>query len=270
MMKLFYRKYGIGPPVVILHGLYGMSDNWISIARHFSSRFEVFTVDQRNHGNSPHSKEHSYESLANDIMGFLDSKKLEKPIFIGHSMGGKTAMKFVSLYPERVSHLIVVDIAPKSYKEIAKKRNDELSHHQILGSMCKLKINEANTREEIDEQLAKQIHSTRIRQFLMKNIDRDKNGNFKWQLNLQALWDNLDEIMHGANYEELMQSAPLSGFPVLFIKGQKSPYITEEDEEKIKWIFPYADFQVIDNAGHWVHAEQTKKFIQTIEEFLEG
>jgi pimeloyl-ACP methyl ester carboxylesterase len=269
-MELFYRKYGQGPPMIILHGLYGMSDNWVSIARIFSKKFEVFTIDQRNHGNSPHSPVHNYVEMAADLLGFMDSHQIEKPILLGHSMGGKSAMKFSSLYPERVSHLIVVDIAPKSYKEIAHRRNDELSHHQILGAMCAVDPKKVSSREEIEEQLVKTIGSERIRQFLMKNVRREKNGEFSWQLNLVALWNHLDLIMDGVNYDELLPSAPLSGFPVLFIKGQKSPYITDEDEEKIKWIFPYTDFYPIPDAGHWVHAEQTEVFIKAIKEFLAG
>lgn len=256
--------------MIILHGLYGMSDNWVSIARMFSKKYEVFTVDQRNHGNSPHNSEHTYELMAMDLLAFMDSHDIKKPILMGHSMGGKTAIKFSSMYPERVSHLIVVDIAPKSYKEIARRRNDELSHHQILGAMCAIDPGKVSSREEIEELMAKTIGSERIRQFLMKNVRREKKGNFSWQLNLEALWNHLDLIMDGVNYDELLPSSPLSGFPVLFIRGQKSPYITDEDEEKIKWIYPYADFISVPDAGHWVHAEQTTIFIKAIKEFLAG
>lgn len=269
-MKLFFRKYGQGPPMIILHGLYGMSDNWVSIARDLAGKFEVFTVDQRNHGNSPHDPVHTYEMMAADLLSFMDSHDIQKPILIGHSMGGKTAMKFSSLYPDRVSHLIIVDIAPKSYKEIAKKRNDELSHHQILSAMCTSDPSLVTSREEMEAVLAEKIPSDRIRQFLMKNFRRNKEGSFFWQLNLNALWDHLDTIMDGVNYEELLPYAPISGFPVLFIRGNKSLYILEEDEEKIRWIYPYADLHGIDNAGHWVHAEQTGKFMKAVKEFLSG
>lgn len=256
--------------MIILHGLYGMSDNWVTIARMFSKKFEVFTVDQRNHGNSPHNSEHTYELMAGDLLNFMDSHDIEKAILMGHSMGGKTAMKFSSLYPERVSQLIVVDIAPKSYKEIARRRNDELSHHQILGAMCAIDPKQVSSREEIEELLERTIGSDRIRQFLMKNLRREKNGSFSWLLNLEALWNHLDLIMDGVNYEELLPVAPLSGFPVLFIKGKKSPYITDEDEEKIKWIYPYADFFHVPDAGHWVHAEQNAIFMKAVKEFLAG
>jgi esterase len=268
MMELFFRKYGQGPPLIILHGLYGMSDNWVSIARSFSKKFEVFTVDLRNHGNSPHDDDHTYVKMADDLLTFMNTHAIEKPILMGHSMGGKTAMKFSSLHPERVSHLIVVDIAPKSYKEIARRRNDELSHHQILGAMCAIDPGQVSSREEIEELLVKTIGSERIRQFLMKNIRRGKKGGFFWQLNLPALWNHLDLIMDGVNYEELLPNSPLSGFPVLFIRGKKSPYITDEDEDKIRWIFPYADFHTVADAGHWVHAEQTDLFIKIVKDFL--
>jgi len=267
-MKLFFRKYGQGPPVVILHGLYGMSDNWVSIARDLSERFEVFTIDQRNHGNSPHDPDHDYDRMAADLLSFMDSQKIEKPVLLGHSMGGKVAMKFSSLHPERVSHLIVVDIAPKSYKEIAKKKNDELNHHQILGAMCTTDPSAAKSREDIEKALAEKIPGEKIRQFLMKNLRRNKDGSFSWQLNLEALWNNLDTIMDGVNYDELLPHSPISGFPVIFVRGGKSPYIQEEDEEKIRWIYPYADIHSIDKAGHWVHAEQNEKFMRIIREFL--
>lgn len=269
-MELFYRKYGQGPSMIILHGLYGMSDNWATIAKHFSKKFEVFILDQRNHGKSPHNDDHSYDSMADDLLNFINSQQIDMPIIIGHSMGGKTAMKFSSLYPERVSHLIIVDIAPKPYKEMAMMRNDELSHHQIMEAMYKVDLTVVKRRDDIDELLGKTIGSPGIRQFLLKNIGRSKSGNYYWQLNLGVLSNNLDEIMDGVNYDELLQNSPLNGFPVLFIRGAKSPYITDEDEEKIRWIFPFAEFQTIPDSGHWVHSEQKGKFIKVIEEFLEG
>ncbi len=269
-MKLFFRKYGVGPPMVILHGLYGMSDNWTHIAKFFANKFQVFIPDQRNHGNSPHTHEHTYEKMVEDLLNFIDEHLLERVILIGHSMGGKTAMKFSVLHGERVSHLIVVDIAPKSYKEDSLKSTGELSHHIILEKMCLVDFERCKSRSEIDDFLGTVIRSSRVRQFLLKNIHRSKNGNYSWTLNLESLRNNIDLIMNGVSYDELLPNSSVSGFPVLFLKGSNSSYIRNDDEEKIRKIFPFAEFQSIEGGGHWVHAEQPEQFIRVVERFLEG
>lgn len=267
-MELFFRKYGQGPPMIILHGLYGMSDNWVSVARHFSKRFEVWTLDQRNHGDSPHDSGHDYELMANDLLEFMDRHQIDQAILIGHSMGGKTVMKFSGLHPNRVSSLFVVDIAPKSYLEAARSSKGYLSHYDIMKAMCKLKPEDMSSREEIAAQLVKSLKSERIVQFLMKNIARNRKNGFRWKLNLEVLRTHLENIMHGVHYDELLSHSPITGFPVLFIRGGDSSYILQDDEEKIKWIYPYSEIETIPSASHWVHAEQPESFVNLIDDFL--
>jgi len=261
-MKLFFRKYGEGPPLIIIHGLYGSSDNWVGIGRKLAENFEVFLIDQRNHGKSPHSSDHTYQLLKEDLREFMDTQSIEKAIIIGHSMGGKTAMFFAADFPERVSHLIITDISPRSYKSTSSMQL--LAHSKIIRAMYNLDFYGINSRQEIDDILAKSIPENRIRQFLLKNIKRSKNNEYSWSLNIKAIRNELTNIMDG-----LDENMPeITGFPVLFIKGGNSDYILDEDKIVIQQIFPYADIETIPNAGHWLHAEQPELFLQKIEDFI--
>lgn len=262
-MKLFYRKYGEGVPLIIVHGLYGASDNWVSIAKVLADNFEVYLIDQRNHGRSPHSREHNYRLMVNDLYEFLEGQNIDKAILIGHSMGGKTVMHFAKEYPEKVEALIVLDIAPKSYIELSKKAS--IHHYLILNAMRSIDFSKVTSRKDIEMQLAESINDERIRRFLLKNIHRDQNNSFSWSLNVEALYQNIDEIMNG---ELLPPQEPISGFPVLFIRGADSNYILDKDIEKIHAIFPYAELKTIENAGHWLHAEQPEKLLKIIYAFL--
>jgi pimeloyl-ACP methyl ester carboxylesterase len=261
-MKLFFRKYGEGPPLIIIHGLYGSSDNWVGIGRKLAENFEVFLIDQRNHGKSPHSSDHTYQLLKEDLREFMDTQSIEKAIIIGHSMGGKTAMFFAADYPERVSHLIVTDISPRSYK--ATNSNQLLAHSKIIRAMYNLDFYGINSRQEIDDILAKSIPENRIRQFLLKNVKRSKNNEYSWSLNIKAIRNKLANIMDGLDENQ----PEITGFLVLFIKGENSDYILDEDKKAIFQIFPYADIETIPNTGHWLHAEQPELFLQKIEDFI--
>ncbi len=261
-MELFFRRLGEGPPLIIIHGLYGSSDNWVSIGRKLAGNFEVFLLDQRNHGNSPHSADHNYQLLKEDLKEFMDKQSIEKAIIIGHSMGGKTAMFFAAEYPERVSHLIVADISPRSYK--TSTSSQLLFHNTIIKAMLKLDFYGINSRDEIDEILAKSIPEQRIRQFLLKNINRTKDNEYSWNLNIKTIKNELGNIMDGLNEDQ----SEITGFPVLFLKGEKSEYIQKDDEELIFKIFPYADIETIPNAGHWMHAEQPEIFLQKVSDFI--
>ncbi|HAN17681.1 MAG: hypothetical protein A2X13_03545 [Bacteroidetes bacterium GWC2_33_15] len=265
-MDLFFRKFGQGPPLIIVHGLYGSSDNWVTVGKKLSEKFEVYLIDQRNHGQSPHSPEHNYSLLKEDLREFMDKHSIEKAVIIGHSMGGKTAMFFAADYPERINSLIVVDISPLSYKSTNSVQL--LSHSVIMDSMYKIDLSKVNSREEIDKILAESIHQTHVRQFLLKNIRRSKDNKFSWILNISALRKELPEIMSGLDIKDYENGKSISGFPVLFIKGADSDYILEKDEKEILKIFPFAEITTIPKAGHWVHAEQPELFIKTIETFV--
>ncbi len=261
-MELFYRKYGEGVPLVIVHGLYGASDNWVSIAKKLAESYEVYLIDQRNHGRSPHSKEHNYKLMVQDLYQFLEDREIEKAILIGHSMGGKTVMHFAVEYPEKVDALIVLDIAPKSYVAVSGKAS--IHHYLILNTMRNIDFSKVKSRKDIDLALSENLHDERIRMFLLKNIQRDAQNKFSWRLNVEALYNHIDEIMDGA----LRVNEAVQGFPVLFIRGADSNYILDEDMEEIQKIFPYAELETIENAGHWLHAEQADKLLEVIDHFL--
>jgi esterase len=263
-MNLFFRKFGGGPPFIILHGLYGSSDNWVSIGRELSAWFEVYLLDLRNHGRSPHSPEHSYKQMAGDLKEFMDDHQIQKAIILGHSMGGKAAMKFACLFPERITHLIVLDIAPKSYLFSSDLQSDTLNHKKILQAMLNFDFSGIQNRDELDERLAKVIRSRQVRQFLLKNVKRKKDHTFDWIINVQSLFDNLDNILDGFSTELAAIGEPVTGFPVLFIKGAKSEYITKDDEALIKKLFPYADIHSVPGVGHWLHAEEPVLLLKSV------
>lgn len=265
-MNLFFRKFGKGPPLIILHGLYGSSDNWVSVGRKLSSNYEVYIIDQRNHGKSPHSTQHNYQLLKEDLLEFMDKQSIEKAIILGHSMGGKTAMFFAVDYLEKVSSLIIVDISPKSYKDT--KSTQLLSHSNIINSMYKVDFSKVKNREDIDKILSQSIPPKRVRQFLLKNVSRTKDNKFAWSINLESISNELENIMDGLNIESFKDGNGITGFPVLFIKGEQSDYIESSDKTDIETIFPFAEIDTIPNAGHWLHAEQPDIFIKTIQNFL--
>jgi len=266
-MKLFYRVIGKGRPIVIAHGLYGSSDNWMSVAKELSENYEVILVDLRNHGQSPHSPSHSYSDLADDLFELFNKLGLSQASLIGHSMGGKAAMQFALNHPDKLKSLIVVDISPKSYADANGYAPQAKEHFGILSALRELPLSELTSRAEAEALLANKIPSIQIRQFLLKNLDRDENNKFSWKLNLNALWQKLPALMGGIKTPE--NYIPIQGFPVLFIKGELSPYIDlETDKPTINELFPAAQIISIPEAGHWVHAEQPRLFIQAIEGFL--
>ncbi|MFW5720975.1 MAG: alpha/beta fold hydrolase [Bacteroidota bacterium] len=265
-MDLFFRKFGEGPPLIILHGLYGSSDNWVSIGRKLSENYKVYILDQRNHGKSPHTPQHNYKLLKEDLLEFMDKQSIDKAIILGHSMGGKTAMFFAVDYPERINSLIIVDISPKSYNDT--NSIQLLSHSTIINSMYKVDLSKVKTREDIDKILSQTISSKRVRQFLLKNVNRTKDNRFAWSINLESISNELENIMDGLNIESFKKGAGITGFPVLFIKGEKSDYIETSDKTVIETIFPFAEIETIPDAGHWLHAEQPEIFLKTIQKFL--
>ncbi len=265
-MNLFFRKLGQGPPLIIIHGLYGSSDNWFTIGKKLAENFEVYLIDQRNHGQSPHTHEHNYILLKEDLREFMDQQSIEKAIILGHSMGGKTAMFFSADYPERISSLIVVDISPLSY--LTTNSAQLLQHKIILDSMLSIDFSNISSREQVDAILSESIQQNQVRQFLLKNIKRSKDNKFHWGLNISVLQNELPKIIDGMNINDFKNKKSITGFPVLFIKGSDSDYIQENDIKAILTIYPQAEFETINDAGHWVHAEQPKLFLKTVLQFL--
>ena len=251
-MNLFFRQYGQGKPLIILHGLLGSSDNWHTLGKVFSEKFSVYLVDQRNHGLSPHSDEMNYKALTLDLEEFLEQNKIEKAHLIGHSMGGKTVMNFAVKNPNAVDQLIVVDIVPKYYK---------VHHDRLIEGMKSIPLDEVTSRSEADVILSGYEPDASVRQFLLKNLARTDEGKFMWRPNLHAIDEHLDEIGEGMQYQGTFEGESL------FINGKKSNYFREGDDALIKKIFPRAQFTTLDT-GHWVQAENAQAFAKTVFDFL--
>lgn len=266
-MDLSFKKFGSGKALVILHGLYGSSDNWMNIGKIFSQNYQVIIPDQRNHGRSPHSGIHTYESMSEDLLTLLNKEGIKETILLGHSMGGKTAMFFTLLNPERVSKLIVVDIAPKNYLQ-PEHDKDSSFHAQIINSLLAIDPGKLKSRQDADKALGSSVQSTRIRQFLLKNLGRTKEGMFEWKLNLPTLADNVRELYDFPLTPPSNPQKSMLDLPVLFIRGDDSEYIKDSDQSMIHKFFPGYQMVTIFDAGHWVHAEQTEQFIQVINDFI--
>lgn len=252
-MQLNYKVFGQGEPIIILHGLFGMLDNWQTLARKLAAHYTVFIVDQRNHGRSPHLDKHDYESMAEDLRAFMEAQFVLKAHIIGHSMGGKTAMQFATHYPDMVDHLVVVDIAPKTYPA---------GHHEIFEALLALDLAKADNRKAVETQLAAKIPEAGVRQFLMKNIVRDQEHGFQLRMNLPVIHKDYQKILNNLDFEE-----PFEG-PSLFVRGGRSGYVAETDLTLIQENFPEARLETIANAGHWVHAEAPKELLEQLLAFL--
>jgi esterase len=253
-MKLFFRKAGEGPPLMILHGLFGSSDNWFTLSKVFAESFTVYTIDQRNHGQSPHTDDFDYRLLTEDLEEFLIENKIESPIVMGHSMGGKTAMNVAIKNPSLISKLIVVDIAPKSYP---------VHHDQILEGLTAIPLATLSSRNEADKILSEFVPEIDVRQFLLKNLSRNSEGKFEWKINVSAIETHIEEIGQGMQYEGVFIK------PTLFIKGARSNYFKPGDDELILKLFPSAKIETLDT-GHWVQAEKPQEFTQTVLNFFKN
>jgi esterase len=253
-MQLFFRQVGTGRPMIILHGLFGSCDNWLTISKVIADQgFSVYAVDQRNHGRSPHADTHSYPELADDLHEFLQQQGLEKPILVGHSMGGKTVMQYAMQYPGSFSELVVVDIAPKYYP---------VHHIEILKGLKAIPLDTLQSRNQADEILSQYESGLSVRQFLLKNLYRNDEGGFAWRLNLPVIEKNIEIIGN-----DLVNVRTVTE-PTLFIRGTASHYVKDSDIPHINEIFTNAQIDTIEGAGHWVQAEQPEAFVKSLVNFL--
>ena len=253
-MKILNHKIlGEGSPLVILHGLFGSLDNWMTLGKKFAKHHKVILVDQRNHGQSFHDDAFNYEVMAEDLKNLLSHLNIEQCAVLGHSLGGKTAMEFALQNKDKVSRLIVVDIAPRYY---------EVHHHSIIKAFYAVPVKSLKSRKEADELLADKIPEFGIRQFLLKNLDRTKDG-FVWKMNLDVIASKIEEVGRGLN-----QNAKFNG-KTLFVRGEASDYIKENDYNQIHSIFTQSSIETIAGAGHWIHAEKPDAFYQVVAQFLE-
>jgi pimeloyl-ACP methyl ester carboxylesterase len=254
-MKLFFRQTGeTGPAIVILHGVFGSSDNWLTISKTIAAQgYRVFALDQRNHGQSPRADEHDYQVMASDLHDFLIDQQLEKPILVGHSMGGKAVMQYAMNYPGTFDKLVVVDIAPKFYP---------VHHAELIRGLNAIDLASLKSRNEADAILSQYEPILTVRQFLLKNLYRNEQGQFAWRLNLPVI----ERELHGIGEE--LTNPRIVNEPTLFMRGSESPYILDEDLPTIKRIFPNSKVDVIQGAGHWVQAQKPDEFVESLMTFI--
>ncbi|MDP4222494.1 MAG: alpha/beta fold hydrolase [Bacteroidota bacterium] len=266
-MKLFCRKYGSGPPLIILHGLYGSSDNWITIARNLSGKFTVYLPDQRNHGMSPHSDHHDYDSMRDDLFELAEDLGLGKFFLAGHSMGGKTAMNFAIRWPEKLYGLLIADISP--LRSESSERAVSKEHLAILHTILSFDLSRFSSRSEIETALASDIKDDETRGLIMKNIRRESDNAFVWKLNAEVLLRNFDRILKGIVLPDNIPGEIITGFPVYFLKGELSGYFPDGDFRELLKIFPAAEFIVVPGAGHWLHTDNPEMVTKCFLKFLE-
>ncbi|MCK9399679.1 MAG: alpha/beta fold hydrolase [Bacteroidales bacterium] len=257
-MDLFYREYGEGQPIVILHGLLGISDNWVGIARKIAEEgYRVLIPDQRNHGQSPQHPVFNYYALTDDISEFIETKSLDKPIILGHSMGGKVAMRYTLENPNSVSRIIIVDTSLRTYVRFD-------YHLKFIDAMLSVDFSRSGSRQEVEKVLSEKISDERLVQFLLKNLYWKEKNLLAWRPNLQAISYHIEAMYDGVFYSTRFEK------PALFIRGGKSDYILEEDYTAIYQNFPQAIIRTIENGTHWVHADEPAEFYRLLLEFLKS
>lgn len=253
-LDLSFTEVGEGPPLVILHGLFGSRRNWASLARRLGETHRVVTLDLRNHGDSPWADTMTYREMAEDVATLLTREGLEGATVMGHSMGGKTAMLLALEQGELVSRLIVVDIAPVAYDH---------THLPFIKAKQAVDLDAAVRRSEVDLVLREAIPEPGLRSFLMHNLVTEA-GRLRWRINLEALHDNMDNL---TGYPEDLDGLSYDG-PTLFLAGADSHYAHVGHHPRIRELFPAAEIDAIAAAGHWVHTDQPRAFFARVQAFL--
>ena len=254
-MKLFVRRFGQGNPVIILHGLLGVSDNWVTFGRRLGADFGVFIPDLRNHGQSPHSEIFNFSILVNDLHEMIEAYGLLNVALIGHSLGGKTAMEFAFRYPDLLLKMVIVDIAPRIYPP-------DHGHAGLIRAMMDVDLSQIHSRSEVEIQLEKKIPDQRLRQFLLKNLYWRDKDRLAWRPDLPVLLESLFSVIGNiTSFTEFTK-------PVLFVRGGLSDYLLDSDIPGIKKQFPRASVKTIAEASHWVHADAPGKFYDLVHDFL--
>ena len=251
-MKLNFKKIGEGKPLLILHGLFGSLDNWGSLGKKFAENNLVYLIDLRNHGRSPHSEEMSYDLMVDDLLELIQDENINSPIILGHSMGGKAALLFAEKYPKYLDKLIVADIGMKAYP---------MHHDVILKGLNSVNLQEISSRNQAQQFIQAHINNLGIQQFLLKNLYWIEKGKLAWRMNLKEIEKNIGEILVEINIHKNLINT-------LFIRGEMSNYILEEDFENILKSFPNAEIKTIPKVGHWLHAENPIEFYKIVREFI--
>lgn len=259
-MKLYFQTYGSENPaknaVVILHGLFGSSTNWGAISKRLAEYYRVYALDLRNHGRSPHIDAMCYADMADDLLVFLDEEKLDLIYLLGHSMGGKAAMQFSLDYPDRIHKLLIVDIAPKAYPP---------HHEAVFLAIDRIDHEKIRSREHADILIQNIIPNTDIRLFLLTNLTRNTDGIYRWRANMTAIRKHYSEILKKPQprFENTCFDKPSC-----FIRGTNSDYINDNDISDISTLFGQTELISIENAGHWVHAQQPAVFLDYVTRFF--
>ena len=250
-MKLFSEIHGEkGQDLIVIHGLFGMGYNWNTLGKQFSKYCKVHLIDLRNHGRSPHSTDFNYDVMCEDVLEYMKDHNIQKPILLGHSLGGKVAMKFAFTYPEKTEKLIVADIVPRKY-------NTDF-HQNLLSTLYKLPLEDFEKRDEVDKAFSLCVENQGVRRFLLKNLYRNKEKKFSWRFNIDVLLKELSTIQESYIIDGVCD------IPTHFIKGGKSDHINSNDELLIKKHFSDFSIAIIEGAGHWLHAEDPEKFYNEV------
>lgn len=253
-IRLHYNVFGVGEPILILHGLFGSSRDWHSIAKILAENYQVITLDLRNHGQSEHADSMTYPEMVEDVLDLIRDQSLENLSLIGHSMGGKVAMVYALLHPSLIKNLLVLDIAPVSY---------EHRYGKLFQTMQDLPLDQVKNRNEAEIILNGQINDTFLSQFLLQNLNKDENG-FQWRLNLLAIQNNIEFI---SGFPDIGPDTKYDK-PALFLGGKNSHFIQPEYHKTIRGYFPKAGIELIENAGHMLHIEHPEVVVDKIRKFL--
>jgi len=251
-MKLNYKIFGEGKPLIILHGLFGSLDNWQTHAKKLAEFNKVYLVDQRNHGSSPHSNEHTYELMCEDLLNLFAEENIREAILLGHSMGGKTAMLFAQNYGHLLDQLIVVDMGMKAYPP----------HHDVIfQGLFNVRVEDCESRKEADLRLGEYVTDESTKQFLLKSLYWKEPKKLAWRFNLVALHVHIEDILSALPNDEIEVQS-------LFIRGGKSNYVTEQDITALHKLISNLKVTTMEDAGHWVHAENPEEFLKIVSNFI--
>lgn len=255
MLSLNYKEYGTGNTIlIVLHGFLGSLDNWHSLSTEWSNNgLHVFTIDQRNHGRSPHTDHHTIPLMVEDLKDFMDQHSITSAVILGHSMGGKVAMQFALDHPSLCSRLIVADMGVRQYKP---------GHDDVFDAIFQVSLDQIQTRKEAEEAMIPFLGDFGTRQFVLKSLERAQDGHYRWKFNLRTLFQDYAEIT------KPVASAHPFDKPALFLRGGLSLYIQDNDIPGIKALFPSAVIQTIEDAGHWLHADKPREFSEAVVNFV--
>jgi esterase len=258
MLELHAQVMGEGAPLVVLHGLFGASQNWQTVARTWlAAKFEVHLLDLRNHGQSPQSDVHDYPSMAEDVGWYITHHISRGNAHVmGHSMGGKVAMQLAATQPSRVDRLVIVDMAPRPYVA---------THLEMIEAMLAIDPAAARSRKEVEEALMAAIPDRNVRMFLLTNLVRDSGvggSGLRWRVNLDAIYRNYTNIIDDVDI------GPAFTNPTLFVRGSGSDFIRDADWPHIQRLFSGAKLLTIEGAGHWVHADAPQALSEAVSAFL--